>query len=1665
MIGKISRSKLIRRFLRIIIWIFSGFIILSISLSLLLLIPSVQKIVVDKATNFLTTKTNMKVDVGSVHIGFPKTIKIGGVYIEDLEEDTLLYCQQISINADLIPLIHQKINIDNLQIKGLKGKVKRSASDSSFNFSPLIDAFSSKSPIEKKSTNHWQIGFDELTLDDIELSYNSFPDSTSISLVLGHLKIEDNASDIMDQDFDLKSIELEKTSLALKIGDNIDKSPTLNETKKALEIPISLRLSKLDIEDITFNLEFTSGKLGLSASLKEASVRPGILDLTSQKITLNELLANEIDVALNINAVENNEDTSSISPSLPSPIQDYTFGNFDWNFLVDHAEISNTNCLMDLNDQPRLAFGMDYMHMDFSNFNVVADSIFFNKDATGASVSALSVEEISGPKILEVTGIFAMNNQEITARNMEFRTQASSAKGSIKLSYPAMRLIGKEIQEFGIESDLEANIHVAEIKPFTSILDDFPTLKGVHNIQLRKFISDGVLGNFQIKTAEIAFGKSTFIRASGKIIGLPSSNLYLSYAIDTLITNRNDLYLLIPDSLLPINIALPQTIGLQSSGETDLIDAKTISNIMTEIGEMHMEANLSQGIFSSTLNLIDVNLGSILNDTTYGEVNLQTQINGELKDKTIKSFTSKTQMSSACFNGYTYSNGNVSIEWADNNFIFDANLADTSLSATINGNIYEKDSINHFTLFLDLENSNLQNLSLVDDFFTVSGNINIDMDIKSQDDFRGLITAANIQLEKSDNSFHIDALSFESDINENYTNFNFRSEIVDAALTGNTKLSEIKDAIIDHLDLYITLPDSIVSTKEFEFEFNMDLKNPALFTEFLIKDLEEIKLEKCFMKYNDKADILQADIIIPELNYNNLVFQGLSFIIDSEADKATTWLELNSLSYDSAIIHNLQLHAEFESEQAESSFTIYDFTDSLKYQLITQLYYKDSIYKMTIAPDKTIFNYDKWEVPESNYLQLVDGKFSTESTQMSNGDQKLILEAKDNIIQFGFDNFKLDNFSNILEYDGIVSIFNGKIFGFVQIIDPFAQPKINAEIDIPGFTLKDDYLGDLSLNYNRTSDDNFDIKLQNGNNYIKANGIKAKSTNNLSLILESNIKNASVFQPLTNNYVKNMDGGMIGRLSIAENNNDLIINGKFDIENLKVTIPQTNTQINQNGQILIENNIVGFQSYVIRDSLNNPFTIEGNIDLRKLNNPVYNLTLKTSDFLVINSKPAKGLDLYGKLKLAVDLSISGKQSKLKVASSFTINKETDIVYVMPGKELELITDEGIVSFVDLENESNLILEDVQNQFIGDSLVALIEGIDFTSSLQLDPAAKFTVVVDPNSGDITKFQINGKLFYRYNDTERGTLTGLVELREGYYDLSFYGLVKKRFNYDPGSTVSWSGDVMDGEINFAARHTVRTNSVGLVSNEISSNERAMYNQRLPYDVILKVNDKIKSPTIQFELDLPKQQRSSYPTLDSKLNILNQSSMESERNKQVFALLVGGTFIPENPDVSEGSSSDNFATTAARNSVNALMTQQLNKLTGQLIQGVDVDMGVNTFDDYSSGNAQTRTQLDVKISKNLFNDRVSAEMQSHIDLDGSVKQVGTQSTAGMMEFAVSYKLTETGNYRIKAFRENAYDIFDGEIQNSGIAFIFVREFDSFKNIRPPKVPDLADEKDDNN
>jgi len=173
-----------------------------------------------------------------------------------------------------------------------------------------------------------------------------------------------------------------------------------------------------------------------------------------------------------------------------------------------------------------------------------------------------------------------------------------------------------------------------------------------------------------------------------------------------------------------------------------------------------------------------------------------------------------------------------------------------------------------------------------------------------------------------------------------------------------------------------------------------------------------------------------------------------------------------------------------------------------------------------------------------------------------------------------------------------------------------------------------------------------------------------------------------------------------------------------------------------------------------------------------------------------------------------------------------------------------------------------------------------------------------------------------------------------------------------------------------------------------------------------------------------------------------------MESERNKQVFALLVTGGFIADNPFASTGSTTSSIATTAARNSVNGILADQMNNISSKYVKNVDLNFGLTSYEDYSGQSSEMRTELEVQVTKRFFNDRLTIEAQGYFDVEGSKNNYGSQSSQTMWgEFAVIYALNEQGEYKLRAYRENAYDFFDGEVAYSGIAFIFEKEFDSLK------------------
>ncbi|WOC51887.1 hypothetical protein BPO_1240 [Bergeyella porcorum] len=170
------------------------------------------------------------------------------------------------------------------------------------------------------------------------------------------------------------------------------------------------------------------------------------------------------------------------------------------------------------------------------------------------------------------------------------------------------------------------------------------------------------------------------------------------------------------------------------------------------------------------------------------------------------------------------------------------------------------------------------------------------------------------------------------------------------------------------------------------------------------------------------------------------------------------------------------------------------------------------------------------------------------------------------------------------------------------------------------------------------------------------------------------------------------------------------------------------------------------------------------------------------------------------------------------------------------------------------------------------------------------------------------------------------------------------------------------------------------------------------------------------------------------------------ENEMNKQVFALLILNRFIGENPFQSESGLS---AGTMAKQSVSQILSQQLNNIASDLIAGVDITFDFDSYEDYSTGSRNERTDLNVNLSKRLLDDRLKISVGSNFGLEGEARQ-GEQMTNIAGNITADYMLSKDGRYTLRAYRKNDYQVaLQGQIIETGVGFIITLDYDEFRNI----------------
>src|SRR5690606_15519980 len=308
-------------------------------------------------------------------------------------------------------------------------------------------------------------------------------------------------------------------------------------------------------------------------------------------------------------------------------------------------------------------------------------------------------------------------------------------------------------------------------------------------------------------------------------------------------------------------------------------------------------------------------------------------------------------------------------------------------------------------------------------------------------------------------------------------------------------------------------------------------------------------------------------------------------------------------------------------------------------------------------------------------------------------------------------------------------------------------------------------------------------------------------------------------------------------------------------------------------------------NFTITDSDNNSFVIGGEVLTEDMTNPSFNLKLIAENFRALNSSREDNDLFYGDLVMNANFAITGDLNQPNVKGRLKINNDSELTFIIPESQLDIVERDGVVVFVDRENPNEILTKRENEQTTSD-----LTGIQLSAIVEVEPEAVFNIIVDESSGD--NLQIGGQADLNVNMDPNGriTLSGKYEVNKGHYEMSLYNLVSRRFEIDEGSSVTWGGDPMDAVLSIRAIYRVETSASELMASQLSGAESELANQfrqELPFLVYLNVDGDLLRPLISFGLDMPEDRQGAIGG-NVYTRVQQVNAQEDELNKQVFSLL---------------------------------------------------------------------------------------------------------------------------------------------------------------------------------
>ncbi len=1319
---------------------------------------------------------------------------------------------------------------------------------------------------------------------------------------------------------------------------------------------------------------------------------------------------------------------------------------------------------------------VDYTHLYAQDLEVKGRKLVQQSTLLRADVEQIRFRERSGASVQDFRGLFFMEDGVVELEDFALLTPHSRAKGSFRL--PLSIFIQRDTTSV-IQAHLEGSLGHQDILYFAMfdaapyLGDHYPALNAPLEVALR---AEGTVQRLNIENFSLSIPRVLETELEGYVGNFFTPNrLVADMALSIKARERVNMLLSMLGKDFASRFAIPHTTDFSGKVQVHNGQYSLKSSLKTtRDGGLSLDASysLSRQAYNVSMHTSHFNLLSFLPKDSIGEVALSLKMRG---------------------NGFDFMNRktNASVDLDLHKFVYkglelrditaDLSLLSGVLAARLNSHnsgataaltldALLKGTFWSGNLDLHLDTLSMDRLGLMADTFALGGHLCGDFSTNLNTHHTLTLEANDLFLEMPDSRYSYDSLALRARTTPDTIMATlsagdlFFDAYIGSGIDSLVSIASKMSHAIPALEVDSLLPSTIASMFDMLPPIGLDCSfekdNPlqkvlALYkmsvergTLMLTNSQDQgVDLEASF--YNFRQDTLKIDQIYASMSTE----RGVSRTSLSEevynALSGFTWAQTQPVrpvqaKHEEGLLDKyLRVDVRVDKKKyrgqepfefylrALSDFRTFDVDTYLtqkgqKSYSLGAILFKNAVgYGLTFKDEPIILSGYRLTPNRHNALFFNPTKMELLANLLlvSDQDAQLSLRSKEGAegaegagkLNLNLQRLQLADIAHLIGMNTI----EGYTFADLSLeIDPvYALPRVVGDISINDLTYEAARVGNISMAMFYEPRDNsrhfVDAYVSvDGNLALVAEGQYQSEGSDEPLNLKANVENfpLSLANPFLGADLASLQGVVRGNLTARGAFDDLKVNGTLTPENATFYLPMVgNTFAIITPPIRFSDSKLLFEDLRLSNAeAQQAFSVNGYLTLLGQDALTTDLRVQGEDVQLINSKYKRGQLLYGKLLTSMELAITGRVMKPRVRGEVDILSGTNLTYVYTesvGQATDNLS--STVTFTDFSDSLDSL--EVRRQPIS------LGGMDLALRINVDPSVRLGVDLSPGHQDYVVVIGGGNLHFTYPPFGEMSLTGRYNLSGGgdvRYNFPVVG--RKDFAIDPNSYLLWNGNVMNPYVDFLAKQRVRAN--------VTEGEAT---RKVNFDVKIAAKETVDKIDLGFDLAAPEDL-----SLQGKL----ASMSKEERGKQALALMVTGTYL-----------ASDASPTNMQKVLSGLAVSELNSITGKLLQGTDLDLGMELHDASEAGTAYT--DYTYNFSRRFYNDRL------RISIGG---KVGTGNLPTNYEqtfidnLVLEYQLDKVGRQYIRGFhRRNSDNLLEGVVTETGIGYLLRTKLNNFMEL----------------